>query len=188
MKKLFTLVVISVLASFVLSSCSSTFTKRKYRKGYYVSKNHKPRDTKETVTRHEDKKPVTSVPALVMPELAKAEAAKVPATTENKSASAPVTSKQTTSKNSMSGKKLPALALSDISVKHPVKTIDTAINKYKLNAHDGESDGLSLFWIVILIILILWALGLISGSFGFIINVLLLVALILLILWLLRIL
>lgn len=49
-----------------------------------------------------------------------------------------------------------------------------------------SSEGLSLFWIVILIILILWAIGFIGGSIGGLINLLLLVALILLILWLLR--
>lgn len=49
----------------------------------------------------------------------------------------------------------------------------------------SDSDGLSLFWIVILLILILWALGY-AGGLGSLINLLLLVALILLILWLLR--
>ncbi|MBK6834313.1 MAG: lmo0937 family membrane protein [Bacteroidetes bacterium] len=53
----------------------------------------------------------------------------------------------------------------------------------------SSGDGLSLLWIVILVLLILWALGLISGGFGLggFINILLVIALILLILWLLRI-
>src|SRR3990167_5281695 len=53
--------------------------------------------------------------------------------------------------------------------------------------HDG--DGLSLFGIIILIILILWLVGAISGGWGLggLIHILLVIALILLILWLLRI-
>jgi len=46
---------------------------------------------------------------------------------------------------------------------------------------------LSLLWIVIIILLVLWALGLISGNFGGLIHLLLVIALILLILWLLKI-
>jgi hypothetical protein len=46
---------------------------------------------------------------------------------------------------------------------------------------------LSLLWIVIIILLVLWVLGLISGNFGGLIHLLLVIALILLILWLLKI-
>ena len=46
---------------------------------------------------------------------------------------------------------------------------------------------LSLLWIIIIILLVLWALGLISGNFGGLIHLLLVIALILLILWLLKI-
>jgi len=49
------------------------------------------------------------------------------------------------------------------------------------------TSDLSLLWIVIIILLVLWALGLISGNFGGLIHLLLVIALILLILWLLRI-
>lgn len=53
----------------------------------------------------------------------------------------------------------------------------------------GDRDSLSLLWIVILVILILWAIGWGFGGFGLggLIHVLALIALILLILWLLRI-
>jgi hypothetical protein len=59
----------------------------------------------------------------------------------------------------------------------------------KANTASYDVDGLSLFWIVILILLILWAIGLASGGFGIggLINVLLVIALVLLILWLLQI-
>jgi hypothetical protein len=49
------------------------------------------------------------------------------------------------------------------------------------------TSDLSLLWIVIIILLVLWALGLIAGNFGGLIHLLLVIALILLILWLLRI-
>ncbi len=58
----------------------------------------------------------------------------------------------------------------------------------KSNNSSPQRDELSLFWIIILVILILWALGLLAGGFGLggLINLLLLVALVLFILWLLR--
>lgn len=49
------------------------------------------------------------------------------------------------------------------------------------------TSDLSLLWIVIIILIVLWALGLISGNFGGLIHLLLVIALILLILWLLKI-
>jgi len=57
-----------------------------------------------------------------------------------------------------------------------------------LRAHTS-SDVLSLLWIVIVVILILWLIGFLLGGFGLgnLIHLLLVVALILLILWLLRI-
>jgi hypothetical protein len=53
----------------------------------------------------------------------------------------------------------------------------------------GERAALSLLWIVIVVILILWLIGILAGGFGLggLINILLIIALILLILWLLRI-
>jgi len=62
------------------------------------------------------------------------------------------------------------------------------VNKSNTTSLNREHEGLSLFWIVILILLILWAIGLASGGFGIggLINVLLVIALVLLILWLLE--
>jgi Family of unknown function (DUF5670) len=62
-------------------------------------------------------------------------------------------------------------------------------NKANTTSYRDNGNGLSLFWVVILIILILWAIGLAAGGFGLggLINVLLVIALILLILWLLQI-
>jgi hypothetical protein len=54
----------------------------------------------------------------------------------------------------------------------------------------SEHAALSLLWIVILVILILWLIGILAGGLGLgvLINLLLVIALVLLILWLLRIL
>ena len=62
------------------------------------------------------------------------------------------------------------------------------VNKANTTSYNDNGDGLSLFWLVILILLIIWAIGLASGGFGLggLINLLLLVALVLLILWLLH--
>jgi hypothetical protein len=49
------------------------------------------------------------------------------------------------------------------------------------------TSDLSMLWIVIIVLIVLWALGLIAGNFGGLIHLLLVIALILLILWLLRI-
>lgn len=65
------------------------------------------------------------------------------------------------------------------------KIVDT---KEKLSVQSAEGDALSLLWIVIIVLLILWALGWLAGGLGMggLIHVLLIIALILLILWLLR--
>lgn len=63
------------------------------------------------------------------------------------------------------------------------------INKHLKTKPVPASGALSLLWIVIVVLLILWLLGLLAGGWGLggLINLLLVVALILLILWLLRI-
>jgi hypothetical protein len=72
----------------------------------------------------------------------------------------------------------PDYSLSDMKFKQQVNS--------SLFSSPVTSD-LSLLWIVIIILLVLWALGLIAGNFGGLIHLLLIIALILLILWLLRI-
>lgn len=69
----------------------------------------------------------------------------------------------------------------------PVKALK--VKNVKSGSGATSADALSLFWIVILVLLVLWAAGLISGGWGlgWVINVLLVIALVLLILWLLRI-
>jgi hypothetical protein len=76
-----------------------------------------------------------------------------------------------------------------VKVKRAVSfAMNRIVNKANTTSINRDGDGLSLFWLVILILLILWAIGLASGGFGLggLINVLLVIALVLLILWLLE--
>jgi len=59
------------------------------------------------------------------------------------------------------------------------------VNRTNTTSYNTDGHGLSFFWIVILVVLIIWALGLGFGLGG-LINVLLVIALVLLILWLLE--
>jgi len=70
-------------------------------------------------------------------------------------------------------------------VENTSSKIKDAVNNSKESISQARSEsGLSLLWIVILVVLILWLLGFLVGL-GDIIHLLLVVALILLILWLL---
>lgn len=71
----------------------------------------------------------------------------------------------------------------------PVKRNSPLFSAKKTTTSMVSEDGLSLFWILILILLILWALAFLTGGWGLggLIYILLVVALVLLILWLLRI-
>jgi hypothetical protein len=62
------------------------------------------------------------------------------------------------------------------------------LKSLKKEARGSSDDALSLLWIVILVVLLLWLLGVIAGGLGLggLIHILLVIALILLILWLIR--
>lgn len=192
MKNLFTLTVIAILSSILLSSCGSgmSITKRRYTKGYYVNRTPKPADTKEAITTKNPKQSSEPVIVQVMPEVKKnAEKQTVQnSNTDNKNTElARAVTKKESVQNQDFRKQQVNNVFSDFSIQQPFKTIDKAIDTYKLSA-DSDDDGLSLFWIIILVLLILWALGFISGNFGGVVHVLLIIALVLLILWLLKVL
>lgn len=192
MKKLFTLTVIAILTSVFFSSCGSglSITKRRYTKGYYVNRTPKPAETKETVAAKAKNESAVPVAVQVMPEVKK-ESEKQTIQKQNSESKAVGIAKATPQKETArrTASKMNPIkeVFSDFSLKQPFKTIDKAIDSYKLSA-DSDDDGLSLFWIIILVLLILWALGFISGNFGGVVHVLLIIALVLLILWLLKVL
>ena len=187
MKKLFTLGSICIIASILLSSCSShiSITKRHYNKGFYFAHakgKHlasKPKEqviqvkTKNTLYALEKIQEQNTVSGYVNQDLI----------AENTIVSA-------------SNERVYPKTISQPSLKHkllinanPVEQIKNNTSKVKKSLmSEGKRDGLSLFWIIILVVLILWAIGFWGGGFGLggFVNLLLLIALILLILWLLR--
>jgi Flp pilus assembly protein TadB len=101
-----------------------------------------------------------------------------------------VASNEKTQKNIISKQNTKQTIKSKIkSITNPAAKIKNSLfGVDKASTCSANDDGLSIFWVVILILLILWAVGLLAGGFGMggLINVLLVIALILLILWLLR--
>jgi Family of unknown function (DUF5670) len=189
MKKLFAPFMSFALAAMLLSSCSNSsklaFTKRHYRSGHFVdliAKTH------------------TAIPTVAtLPVLSKHSISQPAITTPPKSYVAINTPVVLSHKTEVSAG---AMAITANSSKQalgqPLLITESPITRNNPIFSDsvgsqGDSsgaarDGLSLLWIVIVVILILWLIGLIAGGFGLggLINILLIIALILLILWLLR--
>jgi hypothetical protein len=176
------IIYLACLAGLVLaSSCSvhDTVMKRHYMKGYYVGKHHHANSVSVAQSSNKenggdelsDRLELSLQPeAIESPALARRTGGEI---TQVRSVK-PKASMQPRASN-------------DVRVAKPTLHLREMIGLKKPVASDR--DGLSLFWIVILVILILWAIGFLGGGFGLggLINLLLVVALILLILWLLRI-
>jgi hypothetical protein len=198
MKRFYTLFALLLLTGILLSSCGITIEKRQHTKGYYVHTNAR----KHSATAHSSKE----VPEAVTAAQAESSAASknVPAEAPQPAALAVVPTEETAIRpaDAVSEERTamveqrhvggeitnntPATEIKDrISWK---EKMHTGLKKMKSSSAASDSEALSLFWIVILVLLVLWALGLIGGwGPGGLIYILLVVALILLILWLLRI-
>ena len=183
MKAKLTYILACFAAIWLLASCNSrnTLMKRHYMKGYYLerstAKHIAPAQARvaakaPVITQHKRIAPVTNEPIA----LAEAQAASAP-----KQASA---SKANVKKSARLQKRPAVYSLVPV-----LPNIRLSDSKQALNPVVRDDDGLSLFWAVILVIVILWAIGFLTGGFGLgnLIHLLLVVALILLILWLLRI-
>ena len=192
MKKSFTFGTLCFVIAVLFSACNSNFsiTKRHYNNGYYVE-NGKDKHV-VAVSKEKQGGEQTTKSANVDEDqqlnIVSIQDADQRSVTDDKVS---IQGSEKTSNNSRSPKMENEMKMKDSSpVFYPLTQIKSTFSKFKKNGrlHD-DGEGLSLFWIVILIILILWALGVISAGFaiGSIINLLLLAALILLILWLLRI-
>ncbi len=190
MKKLLAPFALFTLALLLLSSCSNltkiSLTKRHYRSGYFVDFGGR-----------------RTVPAM----------AKLPAGNKHQNLSPVITKTEgslainTPAVNS----EKPVISQNKILEKPPVNLIHSFTkqllaepftiaenplvqNKQTFSEENFSgggpvaSDGLSLLWIVIVILLILWLVGLLAGGWGLggLINILLIIALVLLILWLLH--
>lgn len=182
MKK-FTLISLAVLCGgLFFNSCSSNLTivKRHYKPGYYVSTGKNHTQPAQPVLAAE--KP--EAPPAIQPDSVKGSSIQSSADVAvNPVRVTPVKALHKTMPRLEKGKTplLPSLQrANDFKTSHK-----KAVTFKKSERTATNSEGLSLFWIVILLVILLWVLGY-AGGLGSLINLLLLVALILLILWLLR--
>ncbi|MFL5753981.1 MAG: lmo0937 family membrane protein [Bacteroidia bacterium] len=181
MKKSTLSLIICILASIFFSSCRSNMSvaKRHYSNSYYIAHHRAPQAGISSA--NEKKKPALYTP--VKHGLVSSQFAQNPIADHNDLVAS---NAQQIPKGKTTGLKRKTIPLKF----SPAKThrIHLQLKKKPALVASGDGGGLSLFWVVILVILILWALGFIGGfTMGGLINLLLLVALILLILWLLRI-
>jgi hypothetical protein len=190
MKRLITFIAICIIASILFASCRSNLliTKRRYNNGYYVTYNN---GKKAVLTPKEEEKVVqtkTSKPSYYSQD--KAEQNTMSGYSDQSliaDNNVIVASNEKMQRNAISQQYTKQPLKPKIKEDPAVQINRTLFKPKKMSSNSHEGDGLSLFWVVILVILILWAIGLLAGSIGGLINLLLVVALVLLILWLLRI-
>jgi hypothetical protein len=197
MKKLITISTACIIAGLWLTSCSShmMIVKRHYNNGYYVSHvNHKATSTAAatTVTDQPEIAEVATKPSSALLQENLEQPAPVALTHDQIPNSKDGHNRVITPKHEAGAGIAAVTGLMMSKTKEAAKPMSFDFGQI-IKAHKTDEvvrDGLSLFWIVILILLILWVLGLLGGGWGLgiLINLLLLFALILLILWLLRVL
>lgn len=195
MKNTFNIVIISLIATIFLASCHSSLsiTKRRASRGYFVNYSSYKGSSKQ-VNRQEEE----SIDSPSDLEFNKTDVSAVDVKTSETSQNdgLPNTTNSANPVASVSNQNLATSIVSTAQKINVRKKLHLGENKTfsKIKAKLSPSpvargDGLSLLWVVIIILLVLWALGLIAGGWGLggFIHILLLIALILLILWLLRI-
>lgn len=198
MKKLTFYSIACLAVGIILSSCQSnlSITKRHYTNGYYVDfgKSNKSLAENKTPSVPAEVKPVTPVSSVNV--IANKPAAQSKSKELNE-VSIPATNPSGVSKALKIKKTLgsmpfigtPEAKKSAVSVNENVANQKLATDSVnKISDDEPARAALSLLWIVIVVILILWLIGILAGGFGLggFINLLLVIALILLILWLLR--
>lgn len=193
MKKLFTLSILFTLAGIILSSCNtSSVMKRRYNKGYYVHHKVKPSEPKtyQAVADNKVKEPIMVAPkkAEQLPSVNNTDVI-----TNGPVAAADIAIQKEAGSNAAAFKSNNKGLLRSIpaqySVKKPVKALRNISTDLRKSSH-ADHDALSLLWILIVVLLVLYLIGLLTGEFGIggLIHVLAVIILVLLILWLLRIL
>lgn len=189
MKKSIHFIPLIILLALFAGSCKTSLMKRHYRNGYFVEHKHKNNPASEN-----DKQSVASTKKRSV--ASKTETAFAQTTTASPKKEAAISSEETVvQKKTINSTQEKAMKLAkkanDLG---PVKLDENKLRAVaaKQNADmDGSTadDALSLFWIVLLVILILYLLGFVFDGYGLgiLVHLLLLIFLILLILWLLRI-
>ena len=184
MKKSITYLLLSII---FLSSCSQMSTlsveKRHYRSGFYVDYNKKIK--KEAASAVDVNEPAVEKISALIAKSDGDDIAIVPVINKNEitNAGLPTTEKKNKIKifqNNFFSEQL-------IKIKKPLTTTRQVISAVKKINHHND-DGLSWFWSVIVLIVIIWLIAYLTGGWGLggLINLLLVVALIFLILWLLK--
>lgn len=176
----------------ILSSCNSTLTvtKRHFNKGYHVSYNRINKSVQESTEEEQlaktdlirsEETTIAVVETVPRNELNLIEPSDQLSSDQNNLIVASGLNEKVSTDNSIQSK--------ESAQTKPVKEFKKAnlqtMKKNIKNTVPASDRELSLFWLVILIILILWAVGFGFGYLGGLVHLLLLVALILLILWLL---
>lgn len=204
MKNTIKLLVAVLLIACGLPSCGNTLVKRQHGPGYYINKNPripnaeserndnkhiKPRTTNAENSHLESEPPSDEQPMLVRPaneEVIQSEINDQPTVTSEETALKTV--RLTTVANDELKPAKPSL-VEWASKTRLAKKMNLKASTKQSNSARNSDDGLSLFGIIILILIVLWLVGAISGGWGLggLIHILLVLALILLILWLLRI-
>jgi hypothetical protein len=164
MKQLIQLTVIFLLAGFIFSSCNSnlSITKRRYNKGYYVHNQKAPVNDHNKVAKAEKNK--TAAKDKFYEPVGKGDV-KSPADPAV-AKSAIVTAEAAKAANSVKSDRASKMAAPvELAVKHPLKAVNTAGKLIRERAAT-EGDALSLLWVVIVVILILYLLGLLFDGFG----------------------
>ena len=204
MKKIITFLSILLLTILLLPSCGVTLVKRQHSPGYYVNTNPRHPAIKSDKSQLRLEKPTNeTAETATKPEgvnssiVTVAEQSSAPVISDDASTIQPpvstteqeiIPTELPTAKTKKVNKVVPLVE--KVSDRIPmVKKMNTKLNQSKAAQRSSSGEGLSLIWIVILVLLILWAAGLLSGGWGLggLIYILLVIALILLILWLLRI-
>jgi hypothetical protein len=190
MKRLLLSSVLLLILSLFLESCNSSLsiTKRRYHKGYYVHHNTGRSDvaSKTTGNSRLSKQKHSS------PEAARSQQSSEQTASVEPAGDLPVLTAEAPARVSdkdeyMSARPSSTLPI-ELAIKNPVKTIKALTDQ--IAAHPEAEDALSLLWILLLILAIVYVAGLLLNNFGLgsLIHVLLVIILVLLILWLLRIL
>jgi hypothetical protein len=174
------------VAGILFSSCNSNYsiTKRRYNKGYYV---HHTGKQAEPGTKDKPDFAKQQTPEKIY---IQAVTKSVDVTSNDQSKNHLVA----TGKGKQASKLSPAKLNTLNSVKHTLPAEFTMRHQVKAlkqlakrASGDAGDDALSLLWIVVVVLLILWLIGFLLDIGGPAIHLLAVIALILLILWLLRI-
>jgi hypothetical protein len=198
MKRISTLLTLFFLIG-LLAGCGISLEKRQHTGGYYVNVNPRKHALKENHTAAKPQEEETAKESVIRTEPQPVEAEELvaeaaipePVAAEAIRTETPVQTRRMDARPSdepvTADEPERASIITKVADKLPVKNVKKAVTRAGAAASSG--DALSLFWIVILILLVLWVAGLIGGGWGlgWVINVLLVIALVLLILWLLRI-